>query len=66
MFWCDAKKSQFLDALAMAPKIKKIGAWNAKGSKKCLRVFNDAKFLGGRGPQDQLKVGPFDYWTIQK
>ena len=50
----------------MDQQIEKIGPWSAKGSKKCHRLFDDAKFLGGRGPQDQLKVGPFDHWTIQK
>ena len=39
----------------------KIEPWSAKGSKKCHRVFDSAKFLGGRGPQEQLKVGPFDH-----
>ena len=34
--------------------------------KRSLRVFASAKFLGGRGPQNQLKVGPFDHWTSQK
>ena len=50
----------------MDQQIEKIGPWSAKGSKKCHRLFDGAKFLGGRGPQDQLKVGPFDHWTIHK
>ena len=65
-FWDDAKKSSFLDALPIDQKIKKIEPWSAKGSNKCLQVFAGAKFLGGGVPQDQLKEGPVDHWTIQK
>ena len=50
----------------MDPKIEQIGPWSAKGSKKCHRLFDNAKFPGGRGPQDQLEVGPFDHLTVHK
>ena len=48
------------------PTIDKIEPWSAKASPKALTPFDGAKFLGGRGPQDQWKVGPFDHWTIHK
>ena len=60
--WCDAKESWFLDALPMYQKIEQIEPWSAKGSKKRHRVFDNATFRGGRGPQDELKVGPCDHW----
>ena len=50
-------------------QIEQIEPWNANLSKKCLRVFDGVKFLGGRCPQDQLKVVPFDHFdhrTIHK
>ena len=50
----------------MNQQIEKNEPWSAKASPNGLMPFCDTKFLGGRGPQDQLKVGPFDHWTIQK
>ena len=50
----------------MDQQIEQIEPWSAKGSNKRHRVFDGAMFLGGSGPQDQLKVGPFDRWIIQK
>ena len=46
------------------PKFINIESWSGKGSPKWLRVFDDMKFLGWRGPQDQLKIGPFDRKNI--
>ena len=36
-----------------------------KGRQGDFRMFDGGKFLGWRGPQDQLKIGPFDSKTIQ-
>ena len=44
--------------------IEKVEPWSAKGSPRGLTPFAYAKFSGGRGPQDQLKVGPYEHWTI--
>ena len=44
----------------MGRQIQQIEPWSAKESKKELRLFGNAKFLGGRGPLEQLKIGPFD------
>ena len=66
IFWCDAKKSSFCDALPMDQQIKQIRPWGAKGSPRGHRLFANAKFPGGMGPRDQLEVGPLDHWTIHK
>ena len=50
----------FVEAFPMGQQIQQIEPWSAQVSKKGLREFNSAKFLGGRGPLEQLKIGPFD------
>ena len=57
-FWGDAEKAWFWDTFPMDQKIK---PWSVKLSKKGLRRFGGVKFLGWRGPLEQLKIGPFDH-----
>ena len=65
MFWCDAKKSAFLDALPMDQKIEKNWALERQWSPKGLRLFSGCAVPWPCGPQDHLEERPFDHWTIQ-
>ena len=57
MFWGDAPKT--LEASPMHQQIEQIEPWSAKGSEKGLRLFGNAKFLGGSPPPtSSLKVRP--------
>ena len=65
-FWCDAKKSSFVDALPMDQQFEQIAPWSAKLSPKGLTPFSEGAVLRPWVPQDQLKVKRFGHWTIQK